>query len=197
MKAQERVQRATRGLVVGAGVVLAVLIWSCTPAPRTYWPQANGGERPYRGGLFGPSPSKSRVQEGYCSYVGKELEGKRMSNGEPYDPLEMTAAHRNLRIGTVVKVTNMNNGRSVRVVIKDRGPWVASRLIDVSYGAAHRLGMVSQGVVPVTVEVIGDIRDPNVTVDERLAEATPRQSEWLGKAVQGFERLVDWVLNKN
>jgi rare lipoprotein A len=121
-----------------------------------------------------------------------------MANGKPYDPLDMTAAHRRLRFGTVVKVTNLNNGRSVRVVITDRGPFKASdRIIDVSYGAAVRLGMLNQGVVPATVEVVGDIRDPNVVVDERLVEAPQRQSEWLGKAVANFERLVERVLNKN
>lgn len=198
MKTRVRVHKATRGLIVGLGCAVTVCIWSCTPAPRVNRSEVGEGYRPYRGSLFGPRPSRTTVQQGFCSYMEKELEGRRMASGGLYDPLEMTAAHRRLRFGTVVNVTNLNNGRSVRVVITDRGPFKApERIIDVSYGAAVRLGMINQGVVPATVEVLGGIRDPDVVPDDRLVEAPQRQSELLSKAARGFERLVEWVLNKN
>lgn len=194
MRVQERVAKSRRRLIVGVGCILTLVVWACTPAPRTGY-RSEG--RPYRGGLFDGGPRRHRVLTGYCSYMGKEQQGEQMANGGRYDPYEMTAAHLRLPFGTVVKVTNTKNGRSVRVVIADRGPFKANRVIDVSYGAAYRLGMLNDGVVPVTLEVIGDMRDPNVMPDEPLVEAPSGKAEWLGRAVQGFERLVDWVLNKN
>lgn len=197
MKAEERVLKTGFGLIAGAGCIMALLVWSCTPAPRTVYHRDTGEKRAYRGGLFDSGARRAKVQTGLCSYMGKEEQGQSMANGGRYDPCEMTAAHRRLPFGTVVKVTNNKNGRSVRVVIADRGPFVPGRVIDVSYGAAYRLGMLADGVVPVTLEVIGDMRDPNVVPDEPLVETSARQVEWLGRAVQGFERLVDWVLNRN
>ncbi len=199
MRAQERVAKTSRGPMIGVGCTIIVVMLSCTPAPRTV-SQRDGATmvRPHRSGLFDSGASRTRVQTGYCSYMGKEEGGGRMANGGFYDPYEMTAAHRNLPFGTVVRVTNTKNGRSVRVVIADRGPFRRpGRVIDVSYGAAYRLGMIADGVVPVTIEVIGDMRDPNVLPDERLVDSPARSSEWWGRAVQGFERLVDWVLEKN
>lgn len=78
-----------------------------------------------------------------------------MSSGVRYNTRDMVAAHRTLPFGTIVRVTNLFNNKSVDVVIMDRGPFIRGRIIDVSYAAALKLGMVRYGLVPVSVEVIG------------------------------------------
>lgn len=98
-------------------------------------------------------PSGS-VQKGLASWYGADFHGKRTSNKEIYNMYAMTAAHKTLPFGTYVKVTNLDNGRSVVVRINDRGPFVKGRIIDLSYAAAKKLGMSSEGVVPVKVKVL-------------------------------------------
>ncbi len=94
------------------------------------------------------------VQKGLASWYGADFHGKRTSNKEIYNMYAMTAAHKTLPFGTYVKVTNLDNGRSVVVRINDRGPFVKGRIIDLSYAAAKKLGMSSEGVVPVKVKVL-------------------------------------------
>ena len=90
-----------------------------------------------------------------ASYYGKGFHGRKTANGERYNMYQMTAAHKRMRFGTKVKVTNRANGRSVVVRINDRGPYVKGRQIDLSYGAARKLGMVHRGVARVRLEVVG------------------------------------------
>ena len=91
---------------------------------------------------------------GMASWYGDE-QGKQTSSGERFDPNEFTAAHRHLPFGTIVRVTNLKNGKSVEVRINDRGPWGdGDRIIDVSSAAADVLQMKKSGLVPVDVEVI-------------------------------------------
>lgn len=92
--------------------------------------------------------------KGRASYYGKEFAGRATASGEPFDPDDLTAAHRTLPFGTRVRVTNLANGRSVVVRINDRGPYAAGRIIDVSRAAAERLGMVRRGVVYVRIEYV-------------------------------------------
>jgi rare lipoprotein A len=94
------------------------------------------------------------VQKGLASWYGPEFHGKLTSNKEIYDMHDLTAAHPTLPFGTYVKVTNLDNGRSVVVRINDRGPFVKGRIIDLSYAAATKLGMGGAGVVPVVIEVL-------------------------------------------
>ncbi len=95
-----------------------------------------------------------RVEYGNASWYGKDFHGRKTANGEIYDMYKLSAAHKTLPLGTRVRVTNRNNGRSVTVRINDRGPFVRGRIIDLSYGAARTIGMVDVGVVPVRVEVL-------------------------------------------
>lgn len=95
-----------------------------------------------------------RVEYGRASWYGKDFHGRRTANGEIYDMYKISAAHKTLPLGTRVKVTNRNNGRTVTARINDRGPFVRGRIIDLSYGGAKALGMVEAGVVPVKVEVL-------------------------------------------
>jgi len=94
------------------------------------------------------------VQKGLASWYGPEFHGKLTSNKEVYNMHALTAAHPTLPFGTYVKVTNLDNGRSVVVRINDRGPFVKGRIIDLSYAAATKLGMSGAGVVPVVIEVL-------------------------------------------
>lgn len=92
---------------------------------------------------------------GHASFYGRELAGRRTASGEVFRPEGLTAAHRSLPLGTRVKVTNLNNGRSVVLRINDRGPFVRGRMIDVSLGAAKVLGFASAGTARVRVERMG------------------------------------------
>ena len=91
-------------------------------------------------------------QEGVASWYGKEFEGKPTASGEIFNPDLYTAAHPNLPFGTILMVTNKQNMRQVTVRVNDRGPFVASRIIDVSRAAAEVLGMINTGTAPVIVE---------------------------------------------
>jgi len=100
-----------------------------------------------------PSPGAiAGVQEGNASWYGPNFAGRLTSNGEIFDPSKLTAAHRTLPFGTLVKVTNLVNGESVVVRINDRGPFKPNRIIDLSEGAAKAIGMVRMGVARVRLE---------------------------------------------
>ena len=95
-----------------------------------------------------------RVQYGYASYYGPNFNGRRTASGEIFNMYDYTAAHRYFPFGTIVEVTNLENGRNVVVRINDRGPYKAGRIIDLSYAAAKKLGMIGKGVVKVKLRVI-------------------------------------------
>jgi rare lipoprotein A len=92
---------------------------------------------------------------GIASWYGQDFHGWMTANGEIYDMEALTAAHRTLPLGTVVRVTNVMNGKQTRVRINDRGPYVNGRILDLSHAAAGELDMVKDGITPVQLEVIG------------------------------------------
>lgn len=92
--------------------------------------------------------------KGIASYYADEFHQKTTANGEVYDMNDLTAASRNLPFDTVVKVTNLENSKSVVVRINDRGPFKAGRIIDLSFAAAKQIGMISSGTAPVQLEII-------------------------------------------
>jgi rare lipoprotein A len=94
------------------------------------------------------------IEEGNASWYGAPFHGRRASNGEIYDMNKMTAAHRTMAFGTVVKVTNLTNGKTAVVRITDRGPFIENRIIDLSMAAAKAIESIGPGVVPVRLEVI-------------------------------------------
>ena len=104
------------------------------------------------------SDSANEVQLGLASYYGPGFQGERTANGEVFDQRKMVAAHRTLPLGSVVRVTNLDNGRQVELRVIDRGPYGKNRrkgtIIDVSKGAARRLDFVDEGLVRVRVEVL-------------------------------------------
>ena len=101
-----------------------------------------------------PAVPGEYVEEGVASWYGAPFHGRRTSNGETYDMHEMTAAHRTLPFGAVVRVTNLRNGMQTEVRINDRGPFVANRVIDLSEAAARAIEMVGPGTAPVRLEII-------------------------------------------
>jgi rare lipoprotein A len=93
-------------------------------------------------------------EKGIASWYGTKFNGHKTSNGEIFDLYKATAAHKTLPIPSYALVTNLNNGKSVVVRVNDRGPFHADRLIDLSYGAAVKLGYMEQGTAPVEVEIL-------------------------------------------
>lgn len=91
---------------------------------------------------------------GMASFYGDEFAGNPTASGVIFDPDANTAAHKTYPFGTKVLVTNLKNNRSVVVIINDRGPFISGRIIDLSYGAAERIGMVKDGVSRVRLDVI-------------------------------------------
>ena len=94
----------------------------------------------------------AQTQSGKASYYAKSWTGRRTSNGERLHHDSMTCAHKTLPFGTLLKVTNLLNGKQVVVRVTDRGPYVRGRVVDLSWGAAKAIGMLSQGIAPVSVE---------------------------------------------
>jgi rare lipoprotein A len=115
-----------------------------------------------------PPPLVGGQQEGTASWYGPGFHGRQTANGEIYDQYEMTAAHPSLPLGSRAMVTNLSNGHAVEVRVNDRGPFVGGRVIDLSYAAAHAIGMVGPGTAPVRIEVL-ELAQPR-----RTARRTPR-----------------------
>ena len=102
--------------------------------------------------------SKGFKQRGRASWYGNKFHGNKTSNGEIYDMYAMSAAHKTLPIPTYVRVTNLDNNRSVIVRVNDRGPFAKGRIIDLSYVAAKKLDMIKSGTAPVEIEALDGSR---------------------------------------
>lgn len=142
---------------VASALALALLACS-TPEPPLADTAPAADEATPRGArltLAMASRSAFRRREvGVASWYGGKFHGRTTANGERYNMHGMTAAHRTLQFGTVVRVTNLANRRTVTLRINDRGPFIKNRIIDVSRGAAARLGLLETGVARVRVEVV-------------------------------------------
>lgn len=112
------------------------------------------------------------VQEGVVSWYGAQFHNRKTASGERFDKGAMTMAHPNLPFGTVARVTNLRNGRSVVVRVNDRGPFVGKRIADLSQAAADELGMLRKGLAKVRIEVLGDDDDEELFQADAEAEAT-------------------------
>lgn len=104
-----------------------------------------------------PSVAATRSQIGVASWYGSEFQGRPTASGVPFDMHAMTCAHRHLPLGTRIKVTNMANFRSLVLKVNDRGPFVVSRILDVSRGAAKRLGFLRAGLAPVRIQILSPL----------------------------------------
>jgi peptidoglycan lytic transglycosylase len=130
------------------------------PAPQQqpYPPPAPGAEIPappsQPPAVALPAVPGQYVEEGVASWYGVPFNGHRTSDGEIYDMYQFTAAHRTLPFNSIVQVTDLSNGHQIDVRINDRGPFVANRIIDLSYSAAKALGMVGPGTAPVRLRIV-------------------------------------------
>jgi rare lipoprotein A len=131
-------------------------------ATRAYAPKT----KPYRvmGVTYYPLKSARGYDEvGMASWYGSDFHGKKTATGERYNMYGLSAAHKTLPLGTKVRVTNLSNGRSVYLTINDRGPFVRGRILDLSYGAAQKLGSVNQGVIRVRITAVGSSPAPKAS----------------------------------
>lgn len=165
--------------------VLLAMLFGCSPTapPQQTQPtpdgiRVHGWQQPYE--EFGKSYTpllhhEGFVEKGVASWYGKKFHGRKTSNGEVYDMYGMTAAHKTLPMGVFVRVDNQANGRSEIVRVNDRGPFVAGRIIDLSFSAARNLGVVGPGTAPVVVTALG-YQDPSAdgSMTYRLPQAIDR-----------------------
>lgn len=101
--------------------------------------------------VFLSSCSQKITQNGKASFYASKFDGRKTANGEKFSNNKLTAAHKTLAFGTKVKVTNVKNGQSVKVVINDRGPFIAGRIIDLSQKAARKIAIDKEGVGKVKI----------------------------------------------
>ena len=146
-------RRSIPGLLA---VVLCLLLGACSWIPK--------GESGLDVGI------KDR---GMASWYGAQFHGKLAANGEIFNMEALTAAHRTLPLGSMVRVVNLLNGKHVRVRINDRGPYANGRILDLSYAAAAQLGMIDGGISVIQLEVIGDHRPDFVIQAEEAVAAAP------------------------
>ena len=119
------------------------------------WPLrmlARSSQKPAEKHLAGKP--QSEPERGYAAFYSKSLEGHKTACGGTYSSTQLTAAHRKLPCGTKLRVTNLRNGKTVRVTVNDHGPSSGDRIVDLSYAAARALGFIPQGTTLVKVEVI-------------------------------------------
>lgn len=124
------------------------------------------------------------VFSGRASWYGSDFHGKSTCNGEGYDMYAMTAAHKTLPMNTVVRVTNLENDQKTVVRINDRGPFVESRIIDLSFASAKEIGLIGKGSASVKLEVLGFEPTGIKTIDYVAMAAGPRHEVLTSFAVQ-------------
>jgi len=136
---------------------------------------------------------------GNASWYGPDFHGKLTSNGETYNMYDMTAAHKTLPMNTIVKVTNKRNGLTTVVRINDRGPFIATRIIDLSNKAAHQIDMVGAGTAPVEIEVLGfEVKGgKKIPTPKQLKESPQEQiMENFALQIASFSRIEGALLTQ-
>jgi rare lipoprotein A len=144
-------------------MTLVIFVTGCLHRQKTPAPTAKIPPPPTTPTVAPPSPGAPPVptatieqgEEGIASWYGHPYHGRRAASGEIYNMYDMTAAHRTLPFGTMVRVHDLENGRDTTVRINDRGPFVEGRIIDLSYAAAQALGMEVAGIARVRLEILG------------------------------------------
>lgn len=144
--------------------------------------------RPYmvRGIAYYPTTvSVGETFNGIASWYGPNFNGRLTSDGEVYNMYGLTAANKILPMNTIVKVTNLNNNRSVVVRINDRGPFVNNRIIDLSKAAASRIGMIATGTAPVRLKILGFVNKGVVTIPQpSMLQHSPKTKVLTNFAIQ-------------
>ena len=137
------------------GLFFSLLLTACGPKYRIAY-ETRGGPPEKRYEEFERRETRV-VQYEVASWYGSDFHGKPTSSGEIYDMYQLTCAHNTFPLGTVVMVTNLDNGRSLELKVNDRGPFVKERIIDLSYAAAQILGIWEKGTAFVKVEAMGPL----------------------------------------
>ena len=132
-------------------ILCIIFIIHCSNSPR-YTGNSGSSYKPKKN--LKSTPKSNNRFKGISSYYGEDFHGKLTANGEVYDMYGLTAAHKTLPLNTIVRVTNLENNKSLILRINDRGPFVKGRILDCSYGAALKLGFIGNGTTNVLVEVI-------------------------------------------
>ena len=151
--------------------LLSLLLSCARPEKRPQPPL--GYPQPYKVGKRWYQPLKDAHdyrERGTASWYGRQFHGRKTASGEIYDMHAMTAAHKTLPMGTYVRACNLDNGKTVDVRINDRGPFVRGRVIDLSYEAAKRIGVIGPGTAPVEIVALGSLKETEVAgkVQQRL-----------------------------
>jgi rare lipoprotein A len=136
-----RTSQSSRAMLLPLSITVGVLFSACSWIPK--------GEAQFDVGI------KDR---GVASWYGEQFHGKQAANGEIFDMEALTAAHRTIPLGSMVRVVNLTNGKYLHVRITDRGPYVNGRILDLSHAAAVKLGMKRGGLAMVQVEIVGERR---------------------------------------
>ncbi len=171
--------RFSRSLVLLASAVAVSALGACASS-------GGGGEAHYRaanlrpyavdGHRYAPEAFHHYEAKGMASWYSYPARTRKTATGEWFDPGQMTAAHKTLPLPCVVEVTNLENGRKVRVRVNDRGPYADGRIIDLSRAAADRLGFTRAGTTRVRVKLLGPA--PLADSDQiELAEAAPASTD--------------------
>ncbi len=159
--------------------------------------KSRGGNKHYRvhGKHYRVLPSAEGFSErGIASWYGKKFHGHLTSNGETYNMYAMTAAHKNLPLPTYVKVTNLENDKSVIVRVNDRGPFHLNRVIDLSYSAAYKLGMLKKGTAQVSIQTVTPETQHHTNTKTNTNKTLANQP--LGYTIQVFATSVQATAEK-
>ncbi len=152
------VSRKRTGLFrTGVICILAVIAAACAAAVKE--PGSPAPAPPDAAVSRETAPNQVYRETGIASWYGKEFQGRKTASGEVFDMHGLSAAHRTLPLGTVIRVTNLENYKTVTVTINDRGPFVKNWVLDLSYGAARELGFVEQGTARVKFETLKTVPD--------------------------------------
>ena len=125
---------------------------SCTVSPR--YNSSNSSYKKTKSNNSAKKASNQTIYKGISSWYGPNFHGKLTANGEIFDMYGTTAAHKTLPLNSIVRVTNLENYKSLILKINDRGPYVGDRILDCSFGAAKKLGFDKQGTTTVKIEII-------------------------------------------
>jgi rare lipoprotein A (peptidoglycan hydrolase) len=148
-------RNSRRSGLIGTTVILSTLVaiqgCSLTGVPGSRL-QTGRDPVPAHDAVNSSSDSPAKIRIGAASWYGPGFNGKKTASGDIFDPTKLTAAHRSIPLGRRVRVTHLANGKSVEVLINDRGPYTEGRMIDLSQAAANALEMTGKGIAKVRVE---------------------------------------------
>ena len=150
-------------MILGGKIKILIIFrsltfFNCSNAPRYYKSDntvvKKTSKKVLKSGKENKSKGHRKIIKGISSFYAEDVHGKLTANGEVYDMYGLTAAHKEMPLNTIVRVTNLDNGKSLILRINDRGPYIDGRILDCSYGAAKKLGFIKAGTANVEIKVI-------------------------------------------